>query len=58
LPIETVFWVRSEKGKTKYISAKSLINKGKDSKPISFTGVCIDVMELREGTLNIIVYVF
>ena len=37
MPIETVLRGRFEKGKTKYISAKSLINKGKDSKPISFT---------------------
>ena len=55
LPFETVFRIRSEKGKQKYVSAKALLIKDNDGKPISFTGVCIDVTELRKGTERLII---
>lgn len=54
LPLETVFRVKTANGIQKYVSAKALLNKDKSGRPLSFTGVCIDVTELREGTERLI----
>ncbi len=42
------------KTKTKYISSKALVNKDKDGKPVSMTGVCFDVTGLKEGTEQLV----
>lgn len=54
LPYETVFRIKFDDNQTKYISTKALVNKDKDRKPISFTGVCFDVTGLREGTEQLV----
>jgi PAS domain S-box-containing protein len=50
LPYETIFRTKSNDGKTKYISAKALVNKDINDIPISMTGVCFDVTAMKEGT--------
>lgn len=54
LPFETVFRLRSKSQKTKFISAKGFLNRDNKSNPVSFTGVCIDVTGLQEGTEQLI----
>ena len=39
---------------TRYISSKALVNKDKDGKPVSMTGVCFDVTGLKEGTEQLV----
>jgi PAS domain S-box-containing protein len=54
IPFETIFRTRSEKGKSKYISSKAVVNKDNQGKPIALSGVCFDVTNLREGTEKVI----
>jgi PAS domain S-box-containing protein len=53
-PYETIYRVNSAKGKIKFISAKALVNRDPEGKPVSMTGVTFDVTELREGTEQLI----
>jgi PAS domain S-box-containing protein len=54
LPLETVFRLRSKSQKTKFISAKGFLNNDIKGNHVSFTGVCIDVTGLQEGTERLI----
>ena len=55
LPFETVFRTRSVTGDSKYVSTKALVNKGKDGKTISLTGVCFDVTGMKKGTEQVLI---
>jgi len=50
LPYVTLFRTKPESGNTNYISSRALIIKDENGKPVSFTGVCFDVTNLKEGT--------
>ncbi len=54
IPYETVFRTKPKEGKPRYITSKALISKDKNGKAVSFTGVCFDVTELREGTEKLV----
>ncbi len=54
VPFETLFRVKSDDKKTKYVSLKALVNKDNDGKPGSITGVGFDVTGMKEGTEQLI----
>ena len=49
-PFETIFRIKLDQGKSKYISSRALIVKDKNGIPVSLTGVCFDITDLKEGT--------
>lgn len=54
MPLETIFRLKSKKGKTKYISSKALVERDLRGNPVGMSGVSFDVTEFREGTELII----
>lgn len=54
MPFETIFRIKDEKGKTKHISSKGLINYDRNMKPVSLTGVCFDVTAMNESTRKLV----
>ena len=54
LPLETIFRIKTETGKTKYISVKALVEKDNENRPTSMSGVVFDLTDLKEGTENLI----
>lgn len=54
MTFETIFRIRGNDGRTKYISSKALINCDENDVPLSMTGVSFDVTAMREGTEKLI----
>ncbi len=50
IPFDTIFRLRSKNGNPKYLKSKALVVKDEDGNPLKFSGVCIDVTGLKEGT--------
>lgn len=50
IPLETILRSKPRRGKVKYISATAELLKDKDGKPVSLSGICLDVTSLKEGT--------
>ncbi len=54
IPFETIFRLSHKGGKPRYISSKALLNRDNEGRPLSMTGVSIDVTALKEGTETLI----
>jgi PAS domain S-box-containing protein len=54
IPYETVLRTKLKEGKQRYITSKALLSKDNNGKAVSFTGVCFDITELREGTEKLV----
>jgi PAS domain S-box-containing protein len=48
-PFEIIFRTRPRYGKSNYISAKALVIRDKKRRPVSMSGVCFDVTDMKEG---------
>lgn len=46
---EAVYRTKPRGGKSNYISSKALITRDNDNKPVSVSGVCFDVTDMKEG---------
>lgn len=49
-PFETIFRIRTNNQKQKYISSKALVNRNSNDQIVSLTGVNFDITDLKEGT--------
>lgn len=49
LQFETVIRTKPVNGSYNYISVKALVNKDKNGTPVSLTGVCFDVTDMKKG---------
>jgi len=54
LPFETIFRIKLENRKPKYISSKAFVNKNKAGKAVKFNGVCFDITGMREETEHLL----
>ncbi len=53
-PLETIFRIKSENEKPKYISSKAFVNKNLDGKPVKMSGVSFDITGMRAETERLI----
>lgn len=49
LPFETIYRSKSRNGQSNFISAKALLNRDDQGKPLSLAGVAFDVTAMKEG---------
>jgi signal transduction histidine kinase len=54
IPFETVFRIKSHPEGIKYLNSKALLNRDKDGKTVSFSGVCFDITGLKKDSESII----
>jgi PAS domain S-box-containing protein len=50
VPFETVYRIKLSNDETKYISARALVNRDNDRKPLKMIGICYDITEMKKGT--------
>lgn len=49
-PFETIYRTKPRNNESNYISAKAFVVKDNEGKPLSMSGVCLDVTDLQKGT--------
>ena len=54
VPFETVFRTNQNGSDSKYLTTKALLNKDKNGKPLSLSGVCFDVTSMKKDTEQIL----
>ena len=52
--LETIFRIKTEAGKTKFISVRALVIKDKKNKSIRMSGVAFDITDMQEGTEKVV----
>ncbi len=55
IPLETVYRTISQNGEMKYISAKAMLIKDKNGKPLGMTGVCFDITGMKKGAEQVLI---
>ena len=55
LQFETVIRTKPVNGNCNFISVKALVNKDKNGKPVSLTGVCFDVTDMKMGAEKVLI---
>lgn len=53
-PFETIFRIKAGERRVKYISSKAFVTKNAEGKPLTITGVCYDITELKKGTETLV----
>ncbi len=54
VPFETVYRIKLNNGDVKYISAKALVNKNEEGKPVKMTGVCFDITGMKKDAEQVL----